>query len=178
MITTLTRLMLRSLIVLALITGVLLLTRPVAYAQESKSNDSAKQLGQTKSASLMKIGTTPTPIFDNFNGVRIGMGMKEVRSTLDHLKDRSEQQDFFVFSDNQTAQVFYDKDGKVKAISVDYIGKLTEAPSPEQVLGKKLEPKPDGSLYELIRYPKNGFWVSYCRTAGNSPVITVTLQKM
>jgi len=27
-----------------------------------------------------------------------------------------------------------------------------------------------------VRYPKAGYWVSYNRTAGNSPMITITMQ--
>jgi hypothetical protein len=179
MITSFTKLILHSFIALALITAVLLLAHLTANAQASKQNENAKakQLNLTGGPTL---GTSApaAPIFDNFNGVKIGMDMKEVRSTLDHLKDRSEQQDFFVFTENQTAQVFYDKDGKVTAISVDYVGKSNAAPSPEKVLGKKLQPRPDGSLYELIRYPEKGFWVSYSKTSGDSPVTTVTMQKM
>jgi hypothetical protein len=45
-------------------------------------------------------------------------------------------------------------------------------------MGDELEARPDGSLYKLVRYPKAGYWVSYSRTAGNSPIVSVTMQKM
>ena len=51
-------------------------------------------------------------------------------------------------------------------------------PSPKDVLGTDADKKPDGSLYKLVRYPKAGYWVSYSRTAGDSPTITVTMQKI
>jgi hypothetical protein len=29
-----------------------------------------------------------------------------------------------------------------------------------------------------VRYPKAGFWVSYSRTAGDTPIVTIQIQKM
>jgi hypothetical protein len=29
-----------------------------------------------------------------------------------------------------------------------------------------------------VRYPKEGYWVSYSRTAGDTPIISITIQKM
>jgi hypothetical protein len=46
------------------------------------------------------------------------------------------------------------------------------------VLGTELQAKPDGSMYQLNRYPEAGYWVSYNRTAGDKPIITITMQKM
>jgi hypothetical protein len=50
--------------------------------------------------------------------------------------------------------------------------------TPQQVFGAEIDAKPDGSKYRLIRYPKAGYWVSYSRTAGDTPIITVTLQRI
>lgn len=119
----------------------------------------------------------PAPVYKDFMGVTIGMSANEVREKLGHLKDKGEHQDFFVFSDSRSAQIFYDA-GKVTAISVDYSSKGGEAPAPESVLGESVQAKPDGSMYELKRYPAAGFWVAYSRTAGDNPIITVTMQKM
>jgi hypothetical protein len=66
----------------------------------------------------------------------------------------------------------------VTAISIDYFGGESNAPTPETVLGTAIHAKADGSMYELKRYPGAGYWVSYNRTAGDKPIVTVTMQKM
>jgi len=119
-----------------------------------------------------------TPVYSAYRGIKIGMTAEEVRNTVDNLKEKGDVQDFFVFSDNETAQVFYDKDRKVKAISIDYLGKDSGAPTPDQVLGQPIQPNRDGSMYELVRYPEAGYWVSYNRTSGDNPTVTITMQKM
>jgi hypothetical protein len=119
----------------------------------------------------------PAPVYKDFMGVTIGMAANEVREKLGHLKDKGEHQDFFVFSESHSAQIFYDE-GKVNAISVDYLVKGGEAPTPESVLGEAVQAKPDGSMYEIKRYPAAGYWVAYSRIAGDSPIVTVTMQKI
>ena len=52
-----------------------------------------------------------------------------------------------------------------------------KAPAPKAVLGAELTANPDGRIYRLVRYPKVGYWVSYSRTAGDSPLVTVMMQK-
>jgi hypothetical protein len=118
------------------------------------------------------------PVFKDYRGVRIGMSAEDVREKLDRLKDGGPAQDFFVFSERESAQIYYDKDRKVMAISVDYFGGDSNAPSPNAVLGVELPAKPDGSMYELKRYPNAGYWVSYNRTAGDKPIVTITMQKI
>lgn len=118
------------------------------------------------------------PVLQDYRSVRIGMSAAEVRAKLDNLKDQSPGQDFFVFSDKESAQIYYDEEKKVMAISVDYFGEKSNAPSPEAVLGIDIEAKPDGSLYQLNRYPDAGYWVSYNRTAGDKPIVTITIQRI
>jgi ribosomal protein S18 acetylase RimI-like enzyme len=111
--------------------------------------------------------------------VKIGMHASEVRDTLErYLKAKGDKQDFLVLSDNETAQIFYDGTGKVTAISIDYTAKNGNAPTPMDVLGADIEPKPDGSMYALKRYPAAGYWVSYNRTSGESPTVTITMQAL
>jgi hypothetical protein len=116
------------------------------------------------------------PVFADYRGIRIGMSAYEVRSSLKDLK-KSEAQDVFVFSEKESAQIFYDDKGKVIAISIDYFGD-SNAPSPAMVLGAELQARDDGSMYELKRYPDAGYWVSYNRTAGDKPIVTITMQKL
>jgi hypothetical protein len=97
---------------------------------------------------------------------------------LDRLKDGGPTQDFFIVSENELAQIHYDEDQKVMAVSIDYFGDNDNAPSPRAILGEDLEAKPDGSMYQLNRYPEAGYWVSYNRTAGDKPIVTITMQKI
>ena len=119
-----------------------------------------------------------TPIFQEYRSVRIGMTIEEVRKKLNNPSDKSDEQDFFVFSDNETAQVFYDKTHKVFAISVNFLNGARDLPTPKGILGSEVAAKPDGSAYKMVRYPKAGYWVSYSRTSGESPLTIVTLQKI
>lgn len=117
------------------------------------------------------------PVFSEYKGVKIGMAADEVRKKLGTPQDMSDTQDFYVISEKETAQVFYDAEKKVTAISIDYIGEGSGAPHCKAIVGTDIECKADGSMYRLVRYPKQGYWVSYNRTAGNSPTVSVTIQK-
>ena len=82
-----------------------------------------------------------------------------------------------MFSENESAQVFYDDKQLVYAISIDYTGKEA-APAPIDILGQDVTPKADGSIYQMQQYSDAGYWVSYNRTTGDSPVVTVTMQRL
>lgn len=118
------------------------------------------------------------PAFSEFKGVRIGMKTEEARKKLGNPTDKSPEQDFYVFNDTQAVQVYYDKTGAVTAISIDFMSGANGIPSAKEVLGSEADAKPDGGVYKMIRYPKAGYWVSYSRTAGNSPTTTITMQKI
>src|SRR6266481_5417701 len=117
------------------------------------------------------------PAFSDFKGVRIGMTADAARKKLGSPRDKSAEQDFYVFNDTQAVQIFYDKAGAVTAISIDFMTGANAIPSAREVLGTEAETKSDGSVYKLLRYPKAGYWVSYSRTAGGSPTTTITMQK-
>jgi outer membrane protein assembly factor BamE (lipoprotein component of BamABCDE complex) len=116
------------------------------------------------------------PIFSEYKGVRLGMTADECRHKLGTPQDKGDTQDFYAFSDNETAQVNYDAQHQVTAIAIIYIG-TDKAPAPKTVLGSDLTAKPDGSMYRLVRYPKAHYWVSYSRTPGDSPLVTVMMQR-
>jgi hypothetical protein len=118
------------------------------------------------------------PAFSDFRGVRIGMTADETRKKLGSPRDKSAEQDLYVYNDTQVVQVFYDKASAVTAISIDYMSGANGIPSAKDVLGADAVAKADGSIYRLVRYPKAGYWVSYSRTAGNEPTITITMQKI
>lgn len=118
------------------------------------------------------------PTFQEYRGVQLGMSAADVRKKLGAPRDKSAEQDFFVFSDNEMAQVVYDKAEKVIAISADFMSASNTIPSAKDILGTELEAKPDGSMHKLVRFPKAGFWLSYSRTSGADAVVTVQLQKI
>lgn len=121
-------------------------------------------------------GAKSEPVFREYKGVRIGMSADEARQKLGPPQEKGDQQDFYVFSEKEMAQVFY-TEKKVSAIAIMYTGEQSGAPTVTAVLGSAVDPKADGSVYKMIRYPKAGCWVSYSRSAGDSPLVTVTMQK-
>ncbi|HKP46139.1 MAG TPA: hypothetical protein VJT50_06025 [Pyrinomonadaceae bacterium] len=119
-----------------------------------------------------------SPTFHGYRGIELGMTADEVRKKLGEPKDKSDEQDFYVFGETETAQIVYDKTQKVVAISADFLTTDTTVPTAKQVFGSEVEAKADGSVYKMLRFPKAGFWISYNRTSGNTPLTTVTLQKI
>jgi len=125
--------------------------------------------------------TTPgdgQPAFHEFRGVHIGMLADEARKKLGTPRDKSPEQDFYLFNDNEAVQLNYDKDGTVSAISVDFMTGANSIPTSKDVLGAEAEAKADGSIFKRIDYPKAGYWISYSRTAGNEPTTTITIQRI
>lgn len=118
------------------------------------------------------------PLFNEYRGIQIGTLADEVRKKLGSPADKSVEQDFYVFDEKETAQVLYDKAGKVITISVDFMFGANGVITPKQLFGGDIEVKADGSMYKMVRYPKAGCWLSYNRTAGQQPLITVTIQKI
>ena len=119
------------------------------------------------------------PTFHDYRGVQIGWLADDVRKKLGAPADKGDEQDFYVFNDKETAQILYDKaTHKVTTISVDFMNGASGIITPQQVFGADIDAKADGSKYKMVRYPKVGYWISYSRTAGDSPIITVTLTKM
>jgi len=128
-----------------------------------------------------RTGVTPEedPVFLDYKGVKIGWLADEVRKKLGNPANKGDEQDLYLFGEKETCQVLYDKaTNKVTAISVDFMNGAREVITPKQVFGGEIDSKPDGSMYKLVRYPKAGYWVSYSRTAGDSPIISVTIQKL
>lgn len=124
-------------------------------------------------------GKDDGPVFHEYRGVQIGWMADDVRKKLGAPAAKSDEQDYFVFGEKERAQIYYDKKTRmVTTISVDFNTDAPELITPQQVFGADVETKADGSKHRLVRYPKAGFWVSYSRTAGDTPIITVTLQKM
>jgi hypothetical protein len=104
------------------------------------------------------------------------MTAAEARAKLGEPVMKSNEQDFFVLSTNETAQVAYDAYQKVVTISIDYTGGVG-APDYRAVVGEgMLLQRPDGSLFRMVQYPSAGMWVSYNKGAAPMSVVTITLQ--
>lgn len=124
-------------------------------------------------------GGEDEPTFHEYRGIKLGWVADEVRKKLGNPVNKSDEQDYYIFNENERAQVYYDaKTRQVTAISVDFMVGATEVITPQQVFGSDFEANADGSKSKLVRYPKAGCWVSYSKTKGDSPIISVTIQKM
>ena len=148
-----------------------------ANAQTSPTAPAQEKVAAVVNSPARNTASPNVPVFTDYRGIKIGMPAKEVRAKLDRLQ-KGTNQDFLTFSEQESAQIYYDREGKVTAISIDYFGDISNAPSSQAVLGIPLEPRENGSIYQLNRYPDAGYWVSYNRTAGDKPIVTITMQKM
>lgn len=148
-------------------------TIPSAGAQQRAAN---AKLTNTSSAPQPSTGDEPP--FRDYKGVQIGMSADEARKKLGSPQDKSPQQDFYTFSDNESAQVYYDAQQKVSAIAITYMGETKAAPTAQAVFGTTVETNADGSVYKREQYRKAGYWLSYSRTVGDSSMVAVTIQKI
>lgn len=113
------------------------------------------------------------PLYREYRGVRLGMTAAEARAKLGEPAFKSDEQDFYVVSANETAQIAY-KTQKVVMISIDYTGGVG-APDYRSVVGEGLLERPDGSLFRMVRYDSERFWVSYNKSVSVVPLVTITL---
>lgn len=128
-------------------------------------------------ATFKSEAATPQTSFTQYRGVKLGMSVEETRTKLGTPSIKYSDQDLFVISENETAQIFYDSAQKVVTISVDYINGIG-APDYKAVVGVELETRANGSQHKLVRFASQGFWASYHRTKGPVSNVTVTLQKL
>ena len=164
---------------LTLVAAMLIMGATFANAQEASTAQAKQEAGPATTNEPKNTTITPavTPVFTAYRGVSVGLSVDEVRQKLGKPEEKFDDMDLFVFSDKERARIFYDKDKKARAISITYIGTNGGAPLPTAVLGTEIESKQDGSMHKMITYPEAGYWVSYSRTAGESPLIIITMQK-
>lgn len=120
------------------------------------------------------------PVLTDYKGIKIGTTAEEVRDKLGKAKIDDKDGFFYEISDEEFAQIRVDKDKKVRLISVTYSDENKNTPKYADVFSAETPDatKPDGSIYNLVRYPEAGYWVAYSRTAGGKPTVTVTMQKL
>jgi hypothetical protein len=114
----------------------------------------------------------------DYKGISVGITLDAVRSKLGGPKEKSDEMDQYIFSANETAQVYYNEAKQVRAIMITYSGDLKDAPTAKDVFGEDVAPKADGGVFKMERYPKEGFWISYNRIAGADGIVTIAVQKM
>jgi hypothetical protein len=132
--------------------------------------------GQKARSTATTLAAPEQPLLSEYKGIRLGVTAEEVRAKLGNPTVKGDDQDYFIISDNETAQFAYDAAHKVVTISTDYTG--AGAPDYRNVVGPAIDQMQDGSLYKLVRYEAQGFWVSYMRAAGTSGTVTITIQKI
>ena len=113
-----------------------------------------------------------------YKGLGLGATADEVRQKLGDPKEKTDPQDLFVFSDEESAQFLYDANKKVTAIMITFSGKLTGAPTAKDVFGEDVPPKPDGGIFKMVRYPKAGYWISYNKIVGDDSMVSIAMQKL
>ena len=131
---------------------------------------------QTRKTAFVRETSAQQPLYSEYKSIRLGMTTQQVRAKLGSPAIKSSDQDYYVFSENETAQIGYDAAQKVVTISIDYLGGVG-APDYKTIVGGELGISPSGSLYRMVRYEGLGFWVSYNRTTGPVPMVSITIQK-
>ncbi len=133
---------------------------------------------QTPGAAKVALEPAARSVGYLYKGLGIGMTADEVRKTLGEPKDKTDPQDLFVFSDEESAQFIYGPDKTVTAIMITFSGKLTGAPTAKDVLGEAVPAKPDGGISKMVRYQKAGYWISYNKIVGDESMVSIAMQKM
>lgn len=113
-----------------------------------------------------------------YKAIAIGSLTDDVRKKLGDPKDKSDAQDLYVFSDDESAQFIYSADKKVTAIMITFTGKLTGAPTAKDVFGEDVPAKADGGIFKMVRYPKAGYWISFNKIVGDDSMVSIAMQKM
>lgn len=146
-----------------------------AFGQTVENAQSATTVAKDKKTN------TPVlkPVWVEYKGVKIGMTADEVRDKLGKA-EIDDKDGFFYDEKDEMVQIRLDADKKVWLVSVTYSNENKNTPKFADVFGAETPEtaKPDGSIYNLVRYPEAGFWVAYSRTAGEKPTVTVTMQKL
>lgn len=119
------------------------------------------------------------PVLEHYKEVKIGMTADEVRDKLGKAKIDDKDGFFYQIDDDEMAQIRLGKNKKVRLIAITYLKDNKNAPQFADVFGADVvaESQADGSVYKRVRYPEVGYWITYSRTAGDKPIVTITMQK-
>lgn len=133
------------------------------------------QSGSTEPGTVKGHAQVQQPLYREYRGVRLDMTAAEVRAKLGEPAMKSDEQDFFVISANETAQIAYNAAQKVMTISTDYAGGVG-APDYRNVVGEGvLLQRPDGTAFKMVMNDAERFWVTYSKTATTPSIVTITI---
>jgi len=133
------------------------------------------QSGTPGAGTLKANAQVQQPLYREYRGIRLDMTAAEVRAKLGEPAMKSDEQDFFVISANETAQIAYNAARKVMTISTDYTGGVG-APDYRSVVGEgMLLQRPDGTLFKMVMNDAERFWVTYSKSATATPIVTITI---
>ena len=133
--------------------------------------------GYVDSVNNVFASSTSAKHITDYRGIWLGAKAADVRAKLGAPKDMSDVIDVYSFADTETVLFYYDEALAVKAIMATFAGDLTTAPTPIQIFGEDADVKEDGSIFKMVRYEKERFWISYTRTAGDEKLVTIAVQK-
>ncbi len=157
--------------------ALLFLLSATAFAQ----NETVAQNQAATTVRDVKKQTAPQPALNDIRGITIGMTADEVKDKLGKAKTADKTGFFYRFSDEESLQITLDSNKKVRSVVTYYIGEGAESPKYADVFGADvpLKTRPNGKIYNLVKYRDAGYWVSYSRImVDNGPMITVTMKKM
>ncbi|HEY0375904.1 MAG TPA: hypothetical protein VGC87_03010 [Pyrinomonadaceae bacterium] len=135
---------------------------------------------QAQAQTTSKAGGLPPlsqPLFRDYRGITIGMTADQVHARLGTPQEASKGQEYYPRSESEFAQVIYDSAQRVKVVAVTYVGEAA-APTAQAVFDEEVAAAADGAIHKAVNYPAAGYSVSYYRTGGTDPLITVTIQKL
>src|SRR5215213_8420806 len=128
---------------------------PGASAQDApQPNTQTQEQTQTSTPTPQPAPPAPAaePLYTEFRGVKMGTSREGARKKLGGPQEKDKGQDFFALSERQRARLYYDEKGAVSAIIVTHVGKSADIPTPKAILGADIEPKQDGSMYQIVYY--------------------------
>ena len=120
----------------------------------------------------------PAPAMTEFRKAGIGTTVDDLKAAWGKPEVEDKTGFIFQFSEKEMAQVALDAGGKVDTIAVTFQDG-TGAPKAEDVFGpsEKIERKPDGGVFHMVRYPEAGYWVSYF-SQGEGKAVIITYKKI
>ncbi len=140
---------------------------------------------------LVTVGQEPTPVpgsgvqrdapfVSQLKGISIGMTPDEVVEKLGKPKSSDDAGMLFSLAKNEMAQIGVGPKGKVRTIALIYEDGNDNAPSLNDIFGPGVEPieNENGSIYKMVRYEKEGFWMAFSRSGDKKPLTTVMIRKI
>lgn len=120
------------------------------------------------------------PFWKEYRGVTLGMTADDLTKKLGDPRSTDESGVFYVFSETENAQFLFDREKKVRTISIAYGAEHSQCPTYADIFGPAAvaEPKEDGSIFKMMRYEEAGFWITFNKTAGEKATIIITVQKL